>query len=43
MIADELTEEELAEIHKYDPDYDGKFTHMLCNGRYEELSREYKI
>ena len=29
--------------YKYDPDYDGKFTHILCNGRYEELSREYKI
>ena len=29
--------------YKYDPDYDGKFTHLLCNGRYEELSQEYKI
>lgn len=29
--------------YKYDHDYDGKFTHLLCNGCYEELSREYKI
>ena len=28
---------------RFDVDYDGKFTHMLCNGRYEDLEKEYEI